>query len=172
MGGINCPPLKSGTPSSQLVDGYTTALAAYCQALFGGVSDFYAANAEIEATVLGTGNYDRALELLRQSGLKIGTAQSRFGSMSALCAMVTRVDVDFAAQLEMLGKAADAISRSCLELDVLPGTDALQQEIWDGTSVTSAFADAAEALGAATVWQAQFARQAAQSVTKETAAMA
>ena len=164
VGGINCnnpPPPPPSPPNGSIVpdgmrDQYINKLAAYCESLFDGTSQFYAANAAIERAVMHRDGLDAAIEQLCGARDAFKTADSQVGTVASLSSMLAYDAVDCSSQSVNLGEAVGSINDAVLELEMLPTDGELQGAIWDRPVVTEALVSAVAAIHRALEWQCHF----------------
>jgi hypothetical protein len=160
MGGINCPPpdYTQDKDTSGMYNDYTIKLAKYCNSLFSGISNFYAANAQIESAILGAGSLGQAVLSLKQSVQNFNDARLQLNSVASVWDLVSSTKLDFTRQMENIRQIQEIIKGACLELKYIRSNN-IQKDIWDQSSVTKTFITATNALDNSIAWQIHFAKQ-------------
>jgi hypothetical protein len=157
MGGINCPP-GAVNPDPGAMQAYVGQLATYSKSLFGGVAEFYLANANIEQCVITADiDIEQVLNLLDSSIAKLCTAQQQLSTVASLWQSMGNPEVDFASEIEVLADATRGIENASMELRTMQEQDDLQVSLWR-SGVTEAMTKVVSHLNKATQWQCDFAK--------------
>lgn len=157
MGGKNCPPPLTDRPMPAVKGSYITSLAQYCQSLFTGTECYFGAHVKIEEAVLTEGPLDEAIERLKASKMHLEDAKNKIGAVGSLYEQLGGTDFDFGVQFTTLESAITAVDTALMELELVGGSDTVQEMLWERESLTQNFAVATESITAAIAWQSSFA---------------